>query len=438
MAYESGQLGKDMPQGSIKAFRQYADFMSLCSPPIPIWPITPIKVAFFLLFRLLMGDVAHGTPLRDQYLRGLARSLEHFREDTARRFLVRWPEAAQLILRDGRGAPEGRNDLTHDILRICKQAYSRKSLSAVLDVGPVEALVCNGNPNLLPDAWATRRRLSSRWVRDREAANLPERQYAGGKFVGEPPKPPPLSGRSTRWNRHLHDIRAGSEETSWVPSPRQRSATVASSPAAATRWQEDDPMQLDESPTPTPLPHPRSSVGTTAPASSNMFIRRAATPTIMRDSGHALASPFRGGRLPTPVSDSSSPVEPLASGFSCEPSYVPANPSPTHDTQIYGGRRRSFSAGGAILTPPRSEPSSSPYGYKPTIPSLNDIGIHPSSFPYAPLTPPSSASSALGRSLPWGPARTATNPVAPGGHRRQPSTELPYSCERSTTSPGYA
>lgn len=432
-AYESGRLGKDMPQGSIKAFRQYADYMSLSSPPIPIWPITPLKVAFFLLFRLLMGDVANGSPLRDQYLRGLARALEHFREDTARRFLSRWPEAAQLILRDGRGAPEGRNDLTHDILRICKLGYSRKSLETVINVAAVDSLVCNNNPNLLPDAWATRRRLSSRWVRDREAANLPERQYAGGKFVGEPPKPPPLSGRSTRWNRHLHDLRAGSEETSWVASPRQRSATVTT-----PSMKQEDEMDLDESPT--AIVRPRSSA---AAPPVDLYGREHPRPATTAPSRpYALSSPFRGGRLPTPASLSSSPIDaPAPSQHQSEPGYVfsSTQPSPPFYAPLPGGpRRRSLSAGGAMITPPHSTASSTSSSgiYKPTIPSLNDVGIHPSSFPYAPLTPPSSASTSAstGRSpIPWGVARTATYPVFAGGHRRQNSTETPYSCERSTS-----
>ncbi|KAH9822344.1 hypothetical protein DFH28DRAFT_450431 [Melampsora americana] len=219
--YESGRAGQHIPQGSIKSFRQYADYMTLSS--IPIWPITPIKVSFFLLFRLLMGDVTNGTPLRNAYLRSLARSLEHYREETARYFLSKWPEAGSWIIRDGRGDPESRNDITHDILRICKQGQHRP-IESLLDFRAVQLIVTGDNPALTPDAWATRRRLSARWVRDRESANLPERQYAGGKFIGEPPKPPPLSARSTHWNRHLHDLRDGSEETSWIANtPRTRS-----------------------------------------------------------------------------------------------------------------------------------------------------------------------------------------------------------------------
>lgn len=219
--YESGRAGQHIPQGSIKSFRQYADYMTLSS--IPIWPITPIKVSFFLLFRLLMGDVTNGTPLRNAYLRSLARSLEHYREETARYFLSKWPEAGSWIIRDGRGDPESRNDITHDILRICKQGQHRP-IESLLDFRAVQLIVTGDNPALTPDAWATRRRLSARWVRDRESANLPERQYAGGKFIGEPPKPPPLSARSTHWNRHLHDLRDGSEETSWIANtPRARS-----------------------------------------------------------------------------------------------------------------------------------------------------------------------------------------------------------------------
>ncbi|KAG0142593.1 hypothetical protein CROQUDRAFT_662382 [Cronartium quercuum f. sp. fusiforme G11] len=228
--YESGRAGQHIPQGSIKSFRQYADYMTLSA--IPIWPITPIKVSLFLLFRLLMGDVTNGTPLRNAYLRSLARSLEHYREETARYFLSRWPEAGSWIIRDGRGDPESRNDITHDILRICKQGQNRP-IEALLNFRAVQLLVTADNPALTPDAWATRRRLSARWVRDRESANLPERQYAGGKFVGEPPKPPPLSARSTHWNRHLHDLRDGSEETSWIPnSSRAQSESLvkASSP----------------------------------------------------------------------------------------------------------------------------------------------------------------------------------------------------------------
>lgn len=216
--YESGQAGQHIPQGSIKSFRQYADYMTLSE--IPIWPITPIKVSFFLLFRLLMGDVTNGTPLRNAYLRSLARSLEHYREETARYFLSRWPEAGNWIIRDGRGDPESRNDITHDILRICKQGQHRP-IDSLLDFRAVQLLVTSDNPALTPDAWATRRRLSARWVRDRDSANLPERQYAGGKFIGEAPKPPPLSARSTHWNRHLHDLRDGSEETSWIPNTAQ-------------------------------------------------------------------------------------------------------------------------------------------------------------------------------------------------------------------------
>ncbi|CAH7683957.1 hypothetical protein BY996DRAFT_4598329 [Phakopsora pachyrhizi] len=213
--YESGRAGQHIPQGSIKSFRQYADYMTLSS--LPIWPITPVKVSLFLLFRLLMGDVTNGTPLRNAYLRSLARSLEHYREETAKYFISRWPEAGGWIIRDGRGDPESRNDITHDILRICKLGQHRP-IKFLLDLNAVQRLVTGNNSALTPDAWATRRRLSARWVRDRDSANLPERQYAGGKFIGEPPKPPPLSARSTHWNRHLHDLREKREDCSWVPS----------------------------------------------------------------------------------------------------------------------------------------------------------------------------------------------------------------------------
>ncbi|MBW0486333.1 hypothetical protein O181_026048 [Austropuccinia psidii MF-1] len=229
--YESGNAGQQIPQGSIKSFRQYADYMTLSS--LPIWPITPVKVSLFLLFRLLMGDVTNGTPLRNAYLRSLARSLEHYREETAKYFISRWPEAGGWIIRDGRGDPESRNDITHDILRICKLGQTRP-IHTLLDFDGVHRLVTGNNPSLTPDAWATRRRLSARWVRDRDSANLPERQYAGGKFIGDPPKPPPLSSRSTHWNRHLHDLRERSEESTWISSFKQsQNESLYSSPTSS-------------------------------------------------------------------------------------------------------------------------------------------------------------------------------------------------------------